>query len=382
MQIGTNVVIQDHEIVLFFHNQTTGDVQSVFTWVRVNNEQSTSGDILLVDDDEGETFDRFYAQLLDNESRTFTKWEVKIKNRYPNLSFLRRFKTVVWVMGEKSLNTLGDETSRTYLEEFNARHLFETSMTKYFSEGGSLFLSGQDFLDDKESAMISREVLHTYFNDTQFTFPTVDRDAGANEITGVENNPVFSGLGPFPLTYPSDFEDLSDRIFSNDRTVAQPAFYANNTPSRSVAMTVDACAYRAVFLAFPLEVMNESDAQQVFSRGLEWLGERSGLEPPAVTSVSPNQIILADVSGAIELEINGNGFALDNGYRAYLGDISLMSERRQNCNLLTATLPADVKPGEYTLRVVTGAGHQLVLSHAVKVMEEAPVAVDDWELLD
>lgn len=382
MQISSSVSIQDHEIVLFLDNQTTGEVQAVNTWVRVNNEQSTTGNILLVDDDEGEPFDQFYAQLLNQENRSFTKWDVKIKNRYPNLSYMRRFNTVIWVMGEKSLNALGDETSRTYLEEFNARHLFETSMAQYLSEGGSLFLSGQDFLDDKESAMISREVLHTFFNDTPFTFPTVDRDAGANQIMGVESNPVFAGLGPFPLTYPDEFEDLSDRIFSNNRTVTQPAFYANNTPNRSVAMTVDACSYRAVFLAFPLEVMEEGDAQQVLSRGLDWLDERSDVEKPRVTSVSPNEIVLSEVTGLIQLEINGNGFALDSGYRAYLDDISLINERRRNCNLMTATIPADVQPGEYTLRVVTGAGHQLVLPNAVKLMSERPVSVNEWRFLD
>lgn len=382
MQFNTNVAAQDHEIILFLNNLNTGEIQKINTWVRVNQETIPSGSILLVDDDDGNTFDTFYAQLLIKLGKSFNQWDVKIRSQYPNISYMQKFKTIVWIMGEKSLNTLGDETSRTYLEEFNSRHLFETAMAQYVSGGGSLFLSGQDFLDDKESAMISREVLHSFFNDTAFTFPTVDRDTGASQIQGVAGNPVFDGLGPFTLNYPPDFEDLSDRIFSNDNTIAKPALFANDTPNRTVAMTVDACAYRAVFLAFPLEAMNDSDAEIVLSRSLNWMDEGVLQTEPKVISVTPNEIIMDENSSPVSIEINGSGFALENGNRAYLDTASLMNEERKSCNVLTATIPAGMQPGEYTLKVVTGAGNQLFLPNAVKIMSQPPVAVSNWHEMD
>jgi hypothetical protein len=52
---------------------------------------------------------------------------------------------------------------------------------------------------------------------------------------------------------------------------------------------------------------------------------------------------------------------------------------RWDCNTLTGQLPANLRPGNYTLKLVTGSGLNFTIPDILQVTGN-PVRVQDWAL--
>ncbi|MBN2328881.1 MAG: S8 family serine peptidase [Candidatus Omnitrophica bacterium] len=360
----------DYEGDLVLTNSSENQSHRIPYWLRIHFVQGAFGEVLLVDDDNGQFYEDYYMDRLEEISASYSWWDVNSAG-YPTLDYLSEFNTVLWFMSDHTLNSVEDPNSPAYRRMYNPRHLFESDLMKYLTEGGSLFLSAQDYSDDKETSVFTREVL---------SVSTRDRENGARTIQGLSNHPVSDGLGPFVMTFPDGFENWPDYLSPIDFSRTERAFIADGSRSRNVGVTIDACTYRAVFLAFPLETLDANAGNLILQRSLQWLGEREAASPPELVSVTPNTITLTEESGPFSLVIQGSGFEFASGYRAFLDFEPISDLQREDCFTLTGSAPAGIKPGTYSLRLVSGDGHDLRLANALTVYRDANANVLDWAL--
>ncbi len=361
----------DLDTDLILKNETTGKQYAIPVWARILKIDVPQGDILLVDDDNGETFEDYYEDRLGELGREYTVWDVSARRIFPTADYLMEYKTVIWFLSQKSLDLIQNEESIEYIEMFNPRHLFETALMKYLTQGGTLFLSGMDYFDDKEEAAFSQEVLRVEL---------LERDHSVFSIQGTGDTPVGVDRQTFTLTFPENVDNFADDIGSLDDTITQPAFIADGDTQRTVGVTVDACTYRAVFLAFPLEVLSPNEGTEIMRNSLEWLqaNDIPFPSPASIQSVSPESVNLTTENGPYSFAIRGSGFALPSGYQAYLDEIPIQQITRWNCNTLTGIVPAGISAGMYTLRVITADGSFLWLDHALHVEEKPNTGIQHW----
>jgi hypothetical protein len=201
--------------------------------------------ILLVDDD-GDNPDvrSYYTNALDNLGLDYDLWNV-MADGDPVFEDIFGYNMVVWWTGYPWGSTF---TSAN-----------EAAVGAYLDAGGRFFLSSQDYLYDSGITLFGQNYLHiaSYSNDVSQT-----------TVTGQN---VFSGLGPYSLSYP--FTNYSDIV--NPDAQAQIAFVGNQG---NAAISYDGGSFQTVFLGFPLEAMpNLADRSNVLGTLVDWFG---GCEPP------------------------------------------------------------------------------------------------------
>ncbi len=365
------VTQDDHEGALKLANLTTGTDYRIPYWFRMQGGDTAFGSVLLVDNDGGASYEDYYMGLLDSLGVDYTSWDVNNLGDYPSLDTMKQYPTILWAMGETSLNSIPDESSTEYWQAYNPRETFELELMQYLAEGGSLFLSGQDYFDDKESSVFSSEALMVNM---------LKRDGGASRIQGLIGSPISEDLtSTFTLAFPAGYNNFVDFLGPVDSAQTLPAFIADGNTSRVVGTTAETCTYRAVFLAFPLEVLSTNAGSAILQRSLTWLQEmNTELSEPQVTDVSPAGINTIQETGPYALEINGEGFVYRGGYRAWLDFTPLTSVVRQSCTQITASIPDTIAPGTYTLHVVTGDGHRISLTDAVTISDDPGTPIPEW----
>ncbi len=366
----------DYDSDLLLVNETKGQTYRIPYWVRVQRVVDPNANVLLIDDDHGESWEEVYEESLRRIGKSYVTWEVESLGTYPVLNYLSQFNTVLWVMSEKSLNAIREIDQEGFIREeyakaFNTRHLFEMEMMKYLNQGGSLFLSGQDYFDDKEEAPFSQEVLGVNMR---------ERDAGANQIQGVAGNPAFGDVSVIRMEFPVDYENYPDIIDPVvGRGIAQRAFYADGRRTKTVGVTVENCNYRAVFLAFPLEVfVEEEEIDLVLRKGLQWLQAPGSFEKTELGQMTPDTIKLSEFNEVQTVRIEGEGFSFAEGYRVKLGDYGLEDVERESCQRLRADLSMEMKAGVYDLEVEMGDGQRFVLDEALTIVDDTQV--EEWSM--
>lgn len=373
--IGSNLPEGDHEQVLLLENISTGRSNTVVIWARIEQAPPVTANVLLLDGDRGasrgEEFEQFYFDRLDELGVAYDHWPImNWGERYPTLDYMKNYDTVIWFMGGTSLNHYTDRSSRAYLDAANKRHFFENDLTRYLDLGGSLLLTGMDFLDVRENSAITHEVLGARL---------AIHDHGARTVAGLSDNPVGSEIGEIQVRNLFNLDDYTDVIRPLAGRGAQAAFYANGNSNRTVGLTIDQCNYRAVFLAFPLEALEPSGAAAILSNSLEWLSERTA-SPSALFSITPSSIDLNTDIGDIEVTIHGSGFTFSDGYSARVGAQPILDLRREDCARLVGRIDVSaLRPGQYSLHALHGNGRKLRLGNALTVVgDDTPVT--QWDL--
>ncbi len=361
----------DNQGELVLVNSTTHESYEIPYWIQKRTSLEPYGDILLVDDDNGQFFENYYMDRLDEINIDYTWWDVQNHEGYPTLDYLSQFKTVLWFLANNTLNSILDESTPSYRRMYNSHLLFELDLMQYLIEGGSMILSGQDYSDDKETAAFTQEIL---------SVRTSDYENGASTIQGIANHPFTDGLGPYSMSFPEGYENWTDFLNPADNNRVERAFIANGSRSRTTGVTIDTDSYRAIFLAFPLEVLDEVAGATILQKGIQWLWEKETEKSPSVTEISPSQIDITQDSGPYEITVKGKGFIFKHGYRALLDFVPLTDITRQDNNTLTGNIPAGIESGAYTLHLVTGDGHELRLENALTASDGSSTNVWDWAL--
>ncbi|MBN2185552.1 MAG: T9SS type A sorting domain-containing protein [Candidatus Krumholzibacteriota bacterium] len=221
--------------------------------------------ILLIDDDDGATFENYLKSALENNGYLFDLW-AEDDDGYPEYSDLTGYSAVVWMTG-----VAGD------IEEENI-----ATISNYLDMGGNLLITGQDVGWQLNYQNNSTEI---EFYNTYLHADYILDDSGLRSLSGIFGDPVGGGLsfdigggdGTGNQDYPSEI---------SPRTGASTVFeYA---PGAGGTIRYEG-THRLVYHAFGLEAVNTSAMRDsIMYRSLEWLVDTwPDMEQPDVILTSP-----------------------------------------------------------------------------------------------
>ena len=219
-------------------NLSTSAVQSFTT--------TATPPILFVDDDFGESYERFFTSALQANGRSFDTWNVQAVGQAPSSAVMSNYDLVIWNAG--------------YAYEGNGAGLTsgeQAAIANYLDAGGRIFISGQDVL----FTGVTTSFRQTYLKVASYTD---DVQNSNHTASGVSGNPISSDLS-LVMAAPSDFPS----IYADALTPAAGASGLLNHGVGSAAATFSAVSYRGnltvggfamVFITAPFEAISTSAA--------------------------------------------------------------------------------------------------------------------------
>ncbi len=261
-----------------------------------------SGDprVLIVDDDLGEDYERWYTAACDSNGVLWKHWDVLATGGTPCLDTLNSYPIVIWFTGDDSTSTLAVD-DRTHLGQF-------------LDAGGKLIISGKNIAQQLQSEAFLADYLHAEFVDPSTDMPFLVGVPG-DPITDGETMVAGGGGGA------NNGQSL-DGVRPANGGIGAAGFrdHAGTTVQAIVRYASD--AYQVVYFSVPFEAINHSCALYLqkwtlIERIFDWFGERlPGVEEwtrpsgprPYVLSISPSPFssrarvnFIAPVTGPVEL---------------------------------------------------------------------------------
>ena len=239
--------------------------------------------ILLVDSGrwQQESKISYYQQALDALLYSYDTWAVKnpftVTHDVPTAELLATYDIVIWS---------APNDAPGYLDS-------DTILSNYLEQGGKLFISGQDiaYYDGGGSGFGVRDYLQNYLKVTY-----LQDTATSQGLLGVDDSPL-AGLSLNLKGGDGANNQISpDLIANGDADFAAPLLYYDN--GGVAGLYTGICVpYRAVFLAFGFESINQQAMRQtVMDKILTWLqtpASSSGLQ------ISPPDSLMIGTFGSI-----------------------------------------------------------------------------------
>lgn len=222
--------------------------------------------ILIVDDDDNnpDTL-AYYGDAITSMGKAYNVWDTLTQSithspRHldePDSTILSQYAMVIWISGDAMGGPLSPVAGPSESSE--------TSLSIYLNNGGCLFLSSQQYFFDRGSVL----------NPFMTNYLGVGSEINNVVQTNVTGTGIFSGVGNFPLNFPSGFLNRTDRVVP--AAGAQSAFSGSNG---NAAVSKDAGTYHTIYLGFPLEaIANASARKDVLQRAFDFC--TSTPPPPA-----------------------------------------------------------------------------------------------------
>ena len=215
---------------------------------------------LLVDDDDNVPDVRsYYTDALISLGKTYVVWDTANSDKEPDVTSLAGYGVVIWFTGDEFLHgVVGPGTAGA------------TALGSWLDGGGCFLLSSQDYYYVRGK---------TTFASSYLGLDNAS-EAVQGTVTGVGS--VFSGLGPYTLSYP--FSNFSDLIRPD--ATAETAFNGN---IGSAAVYKDSGVYRTAYLGFPIEaIATPSERAKVIDTFLNWCSSAVAV-PAAPTGVNASK---------------------------------------------------------------------------------------------
>jgi len=241
---------------------------------------SKDPNILIVDGDKGDNYERFYISSLINlgeAAKIYHSGDTVLTGNY-----LLYYDVVIWMIGKANTNLL------TYDSD-------TTAFGQLLDYGGNLFMSGQSFAEYFEylGTTVSPNFYAWFKNRTKAQF--LDDDIGIRSVIGVTGGP-FDGL-----TYSLGGGDGADNITTLDMITpftggASSILYNGGGYKPCAGVRSDSSL---VYFAFPFEAVNtQEDRDTLMARVLLYLRDQwipNGVandvnkpDAPLILSIAPN----------------------------------------------------------------------------------------------
>jgi hypothetical protein len=205
---------------------------------------------LLVDGDgDAPNVQSYYADALTAANTEFNTWDLRTHPDLPS-TFLDSYTNVVWFTGNSYPAPIGP---------------YEDELAGFLDNGGRLFMSGQDILDQAAGTTdFVKNYLHINWDGSEN-----QNDKGTDFVTGVTGSPVTDGIADVTLDH-----DVLGAEFEDQITPIDPAAAAfTDETGATDGLTVEAGAYRVVFIAFPFEAYGDAAAKaDLMTRVITWFG--------------------------------------------------------------------------------------------------------------
>lgn len=220
--------------------------------------------VLIVDDDEGENFERYYTSACDSNGILYMVHSVQ-NSGSPAPDILNKYSVVIWFTGNAKTNTL------TTTDQSN--------LASYLDNGGKLLLSSQNVAYELNGTQFLSDYLHSQF---------VEDSAGKFYLPGISGDPitrgdtiVIAGGGGANNARSSDVI----RPLSGAEPCARFQGYSDTTAAPIIRYRGN---YRLVYFSVAFEAIDHATARYLqrwtlVKRIWEWMGERlPGVTEPAI----------------------------------------------------------------------------------------------------
>ncbi len=216
--------------------------------------------ILLVDDDQdGPDLRDHYTSALDGLGVDYDIWDVSLDGD-PASNDISGYSKVLWYTGGPSYGTFSPSN--------------ETSVASYLDNGGNFFLSSHEYLWERGLTPFGQNYLH---------IGSYQSDVNQTTVTGQN---VFSGLGPYTLSY--HYTNYSDRVIPD-----ASALVAFNGNQGNAAISYEGDSFKTVFFGYPFDAINAlTDRQAVMDRLVGFFGscEAQPISGLTATNDSPTYL--------------------------------------------------------------------------------------------
>lgn len=222
-------------------------------------------EVLLVDDDAGDTYETFFQQAITGAGRSCIT-----VNTPPSAADMSQFEAVVWFTGDDYTTTLSSSD--------------EAAIAAFLDGGGHLFITGQEIGYDVGGDPFFTNYLHADYVQDDVKLGAVQGNAASPVGNGFACD-IKGGTGANNQAYADEIDAL---------TPAVPAFFYNpgvpeaTTPTNTFVKNVNVGgqaatssggaglsyegAYRLVYFSFGFEaIASASDRNAVMDRVLDWL---------------------------------------------------------------------------------------------------------------
>jgi uncharacterized repeat protein (TIGR01451 family) len=206
-------------------------------------------DTLLVDnDDNGPNVQPYYTAALTAAGVQFSTWDLATDKNLP-VNYTKAFKNVVWFTGNSYPGPISP---------------YEATLKAFLDNGGRLFMSGHDILDQAAgTTTFVHDYLHITWDGTES-----QNDKPTANVNGVVGNPVSNGIGAVPIDHSVLGAAFEDRITPNGGALSAFTDDTSATDALSFGGT-----YKVVFLAFPLEAYGTAAQKaDLISRSMTFFG--------------------------------------------------------------------------------------------------------------
>jgi len=186
--------------------------------------------LLVVDDDNGLSYETYMTTALADTGYSAMVWDASERGR-PGLSDLSSYWAVLWSTASSPATFIGVED--------------EQNMMDYLDAGGNLLFASQEYLTERSSA-------NTFITD-YLHIDSWTADTGGFSVQGVDGDLVTGGMsllllgGPFQANYSDSF------------VPAAPADSILTAPTGVKGLKVEEAGHKVVFLAFPVENVNDGN---------------------------------------------------------------------------------------------------------------------------
>ena len=356
------------DVIIDMDNQA--EVLRVPVWARVMKVPAPQGNVLLIDDDGGDSIENQYIEAIDLAGYEPTLWDVNALNAYPSLEYMQNFQAVSWFMATTSLNAVSESEMQVLL---NYRTRFNVELTRYLAQGGRLLVSGMDWSDLHEHTPFGQQVLHILgFMHDPFVSYSTDGEILYQEttlyISEMTDSPIGEGISGLNVEFDANFPNMTDILILDDSDVAKPALFINQNPEDVIGITAETGSYRAAFFSFALERISNNGMDIIMKNSLDWLvgGSKKLL---SVHSVEPEIQNDSSVSLTVTLTVEGINFLV--GHDVFLNDVPVEIKSVNMNGTLEILVPAGLPRGLYDITLQSPDGQSTTLSEAFQV--ENPV---------
>ncbi|MGB7062427.1 MAG: M14 family zinc carboxypeptidase [Candidatus Zixiibacteriota bacterium] len=252
--------------------------------------------ILFVDDDGGESYETYFLAAFDSVGFGYDIWTHQTQGSPPD-SVLRLYEAVVWSTGD-DYGTISEPKTLTATDQ--------AGLMTYLDNGGSLFLSSQDFLLDNNPNTFITDYLHVAGHSD---------DQTAGSVSGFIGDTISDGMS-FPLSYP--FFNFSDHLVpgadaagifyetGKGFSVSRGEVQIDDNGVKGTANPVDYCAlrypatgssaYKIVFSAFSFEAVPQAgfdpnNSYALMRRIMDWFGLGAETSPYIPGDANGDQIV-------------------------------------------------------------------------------------------
>ncbi len=260
-----------------------------------------SARVLIVDDDEGADYEKWYTSAFDSCKVLYDLYSVRTSGS-PSADTLRHYPVVVWFCGNDSVTTLTAAD--------------RAALASYLDQGGNLIISGQN---------IAQNLKDEPFLSTYLRVTLADSSTGKPYLPGIPADPITRGD---TMVAGGGGGANNGRSLDGVRPVNGSigcARFRDYPDTTVMALVRYAGTYRLVFFSIPFEAIDHAPSRYVqrwtlCRRILEWLGERlpgvaeenpsSPSQRPYVLRITPNPFtqkaqvsFFAPLSGPCEIRL-------------------------------------------------------------------------------